>query len=242
MENKISYLNPVHIKSFSIPDAWFETLKKLMEIKENCNIYPVQFGSAPGLLRHEFDFVTIHIQNPGMRPLHPIIPDGLGLPPTTTAEKIDKYFATYILNPGKEDNEDYSYGERICISVEEIVKKYKEQGFGQNQCTIEIARPEDILLDSPPCCRMIDTKICKDRITGTYKLHFYIYFRSWNLWGGFPENLGGMQMLKEWMVQQIGNHPDGTILEDGEMIVMSKSLNVREDVFDIVKTRLYMND
>ena len=248
-----NYLQPVYLTSFSIPDAWFEALGMLVKNEDKCNIYAVDFGSAgktvredgtvePGLLRYERDFTSIHILNPGMRPLHPIIPDGLGIPPVTTVQKIEDYFATYILHPGKAENEDYSYGERICISVEEVCRKYREQGFGQNQCTIEIAKPEDIFLDSPPCCRSIDTKISKCRETGVYRLHFYIYFRSWNLWGGFPENLGGMQLLKEWMVKQIGDHPDGTPLVDGEMIVSSKSLNVREDVFELVKKRLYISN
>jgi len=30
-------------------------------------------------------------------------------------------------------------------------------------------------------------------------LHFVLYFRSWDLWGGFPAKLAGIQLLKEYM-------------------------------------------
>ena len=68
--------------------------------------------------------------------------------------------------------------------IEEIIKLYKEKGFGTNQAIMEIGMPSDIKLDDPPCLRLIDTRIRYG------KLHFILYFRSWDLWGGFPSNLG----------------------------------------------------
>ena len=49
--------------------------------------------------------------------------------------------------------------------------------------------------------------------------HFFVYFRSWDLWGGLPANLAGIQNLKEYMAEAIG-------VKDGEMVVESKGLHL----------------
>ncbi len=109
--------------------------------------------------------------------------------------------------------------------IEEVIRKYKEGGHGQNQCTMEIGMPSDILLEDPPCMRLIDTMI----IDG--KLNFYPYFRSWDLWGGFPANLAGLQMLKEFMASAIG-------VEDGEIIASSKGLHLYDHCWEVADIRL----
>ncbi len=109
--------------------------------------------------------------------------------------------------------------------IEEVIRKYKEGGHGQNQCTMEIGMPSDIMLKDPPCMRLIDTMI----IDG--KLNFYPYFRSWDLWGGFPANLAGLQMLKEFMASVIG-------VEDGEIIASSKGLHLYDHCWEVANIRL----
>jgi thymidylate synthase len=109
--------------------------------------------------------------------------------------------------------------------IEEVIRKYKEGGHGQNQCTMEIGMPSDILLKDPPCMRLIDTMIIDD------KLNFYPYFRSWDLWGGFPANLAGLQMLKEFMASVIG-------VEDGEIIASSKGLHLYDHCWEVANIRL----
>lgn len=242
MAESIEYLNPIFIDAHNLPDAWFQLQKKLWEI--DAYEYPVEWGSYPGQLRREFDFACCRIKHPGLRPLCDEIPPGLSISPPTTIDRIEEYFQTYILGPGKEDNQKYSYGERICIQVEHLINSFREQGFGHVKSCIEIARPEDLVDGkSQPCLRLIDSKIRKDRIANVYRLHFIVYFRVWDLWGGFPENLGGLQLFKEWLVDQIGPNPkDGLPLEDGEMIVMSKSLNVREHMFEHSKARVYQGN
>lgn len=64
------------------------------------------------------------------------------------------------------------------------------------------------------------------------KLHFVVYFRSWDLRAGFPENLAGIQMLKEYMGQQIG-------VEDGEIIAVSKGLHLYDYAWNLAKLRTY---
>ena len=84
--------------------------------------------------------------------------------------------------------------------------------------------PSDIYLADPPCLRLIDTRIRNG------KLHFILYFRSWDLWGGFPSNLGGLQLVKQYMADEIG-------VEDGEIIAVSKGLHLYEYSWELAKIR-----
>lgn len=50
---------------------------------------------------------------------------------------------------------------------------------------------------------------------------------------------GGLQLLKEWLVEKIGPHPrTGVPLEDGEIIAASKSLNVRGHAEEFARRRV----
>ena len=82
----------------------------------------------------------------------------------------------------------------------------------------------DLTIVDPPCLRSIDTRIQDDA------LHFFVYFRSWDLWGGLPANLAGIQNLKEYMAGEIG-------VADGEMIVESKGLHLYGYAEDLAKLR-----
>jgi thymidylate synthase len=62
------------------------------------------------------------------------------------------------------------------------------------------------------------------------KLHFILYFRSWDLWNGFPANLAGLQILKEHMAAEIG-------VEDGEIFAASKGLHLYDYTWDQAKCR-----
>ena len=61
-------------------------------------------------------------------------------------------------------------------------------------------------------------------------LHFILYFRSWDLWGGFPSNLGGLQLVKQYMAEEIG-------VDDGEMVAVSKGLHLYEYSWELAKIR-----
>ena len=111
--------------------------------------------------------------------------------------------------------------------VEQVVRIYEEGGHGTNQATMEIAMPNDILLQDPPCCRLIDTRVRYG------KLHFVIYFRSWDLYAGFPVNLGGMELLKQMMADRIG-------VANGSMVVASKGLHIYEQYYEIVEAQAQM--
>jgi thymidylate synthase len=228
----------VTITARDLPDAWFQCV---YEILEHGNKYRIDRGSYAGQFRLEFDYVTVRIKYPGTRPLIPDIPAALGIPNPVAEGYVEEYLP-YLMTAAKAPNEDYTYGERIAgwehlvrtagggcerrvvNQIEEVIKMYREQGEGTNQACLNVALPSDITLEDPPCLRLIDT-----RLRGGV-LHFMVYFRSWDLWNGFPANLAGIQMLKEYMAAEIG-------AQDGEIICASKGLHLYDYVWELARLR-----
>jgi thymidylate synthase len=126
----------------------------------------------------------------------------------------------------KQQNEEYTYGEFLTPQIDEIIKRYK-LGFDTNQMCMTIGNRESIYQKDPPCLRVVDTRIQDN------KLNFVLYFRSWDLWGGFPTNLGGLQMLKEYMAKEIN-------VEDGMIAAFSKGLHLYEHAWDLAKMVLHL--
>ncbi len=108
--------------------------------------------------------------------------------------------------------------------IEWIIDTYKRFGHRNNQMVLQVAHPSDLLLLDPPCLRAIDTRIQDNT------LHFFVYFRSWDLWGGLPANLAGIQNLKKYMAGEIG-------VKDGELVVDSKGLHLYGYAEDLAKLR-----
>ena len=236
------FLEPVFIDAFDLDDAWFQCLSKILE---HGHVYTITRGSYEGQKRLEFDFAVVRVRKPAHQ-IIPIIPEGMSIPPPTDMDYIQGYLS-YLLTGQKTETEDYTYGERLVSpkvkvkqnvegkemineiplqvnQVEEVIRMYKEKGFGTNQATMEIGMPNDIKLIDPPCLRLIDTRVRYG------KLHFILYFRSWDLWGGFPSNLGGLQLVKQYMAEEIG-------VEDGEIIATSKGLHLYDYAWDLAKMR-----
>jgi thymidylate synthase len=115
-------------------------------------------------------------------------------------------------------------GQLYLNQIEWVIDAYKRFGHRNNQMVLQVAHPSDLTLLDPPCLRSIDTRI-QDEI-----LHFVVYFRSWDLWNGFPANLAAIQNLKEYMAGEIG-------VKDGEMIVESKGLHLYGYAEDLAKLR-----
>jgi len=237
-----AFLKPVFIDAFDLDDAWFQCLSTILD---KGHIYTITRGSYEGQKRLEFDFISIRVRKPGHQ-IIPIIPEGMSIPAPTDMDYIQGYLS-YLLTGAKTETEDYTYGERLVdpkvkvrqnlngrelISdmplnvnqIEEVIKMYKEKGPGTNQAVMEIGMPSDIKLIDPPCLRLIDTRLRYG------KLHFILYFRSWDLWGGFPSNLGGLQLVKQYMAQEIG-------VEDGEIIAVSKGLHLYDYAWELAMLR-----
>lgn len=232
----------INIEARDLPDAWFLCIDSILE---NGYKYLINHGSYAGQYRLEFDYITIHIKYPGTRPLLPDIPTHYGIPNPVADGYLEEYIP-YLMTPEKKPGEDYTYGQRLSgfswlepvgfekevaynkktvNQIEEVIKMFKTKGYGTNQAAMSISMPSDILLGDPPCLRHIDCRV-KDN-----KLHFFVYFRSWDLWGGLPANLGGIQMLKEYMAEEIG-------VEDGEIVAASKGLHLYSYVWELAEARL----
>jgi len=233
-------LQPVFIDAFDLDDAWFQCLSQILD---KGHVYTITRGSYEGQKRLEFDFVTIRVRKPSHQ-IIPIIPEGMSIPAPTDMDYIQGYLS-YLLTGQKTETEDYTYGERLVDpkvkvkqgqdelikemplnvnQIEEVIRIYKTQGFGTNQAVMEIGMPSDIKLADPPCLRLIDTRVRYG------KLHFILYFRSWDLWGGFPSNCGGLQLVKQYMADEIG-------VEDGEIIAVSKGLHLYDYAWELAKMR-----
>ena len=210
-------LNITQIDARDLSEAWFLCLRKVLTEGRQ---YKIERGSYQGQHRKELDFVVIHIKNPGSRPLVPLVPEGV--PPPSTMDYIEEYLP-YLMTSQKAEGEQYTYGQFLESQIAEVIKMYKEDGHNTNQAFMVVGEPESIKLSDPPCLRSIDT-----RISGG-KLHFMVYFRSWDLWAGLPSNLAAIQLLKEYMADEIG-------VADGEIIASSKGLHLYEYSWELAKT------
>jgi thymidylate synthase len=213
-------LNIISIEARDIPDAWYQCVYSIINRGYR---YKIDRGSYEGQERLEFDYITVHIKHPGIRPLLPDIPPSLGIPNPVANGYLEEYLP-YLMTSEKQPTEDYTYGQYLESQIAEVIRMYKEDGHGTNQAYMTVGDPEALYLKDPPCLRGIDTRI------RYRKLHFMVYFRSWDLWGGFPANLGAIQMLKEYMAQEIG-------VEDGEIIAASKGLHLYDYIWELAKLR-----
>jgi len=213
-------LNIISIEARDIPDAWYQCVYSIINRGHR---YKIDRGSFEGQERLEFDYITVHIKHPYIRPLLPDIPPSLGIPNPVADGYLEEYLP-YLMTSEKQPTEDYTYGQYLESQIAEVIRMYKEDGHGTNQAYMTVGNPEALYLKDPPCLRGIDTRIRYG------KLHFMIYFRSWDLWGGFPANLGAIQMLKEYMAQEIG-------VKDGEIIAASKGLHLYDYIWELAKLR-----
>jgi len=213
------------IEARDLPDSWFQCVYRILDVGKK---YTIDRGSYKGQQRLEFDYITIHIKYPGVRPLIPDIPAHLGIPNPVADGYLEEYLP-YLMTSSKKPNEIYTYGERLEYQIQQVIEMYKRDGYGTNQACMSISMPTDIDLDDPPCLRSIDCRIMDD------KLHFVVYFRSWDLWNGFSANLGAIQLLKEYMGAEIG-------VDDGEIITSSKGLHLYDYVWQLAKLRAMKNE
>jgi len=204
------------IEARDLAEAWFVCLRQTLEEGRE---YKIDRGSYAGQKRKELDLVVIQVAYPGTRPLIPDVPQGV--PPPSTMEYVESYLP-YLMTSHKKKGEEYTYGQYLEKQIAEVIRIYREDGYNTNQAYMDVGNEKSIFLPDPPCLRMIDTRIRDGR------LNFVVYFRSWDLWAGFPSNLAAIQLLKEYMASEIG-------VEDGELAAMSKGLHLYEYAWDLAK-------
>jgi len=208
------------IQARDLPDAWFQCVYRIFDSGHE---YTIDRGSFKGQKRIEYDYIVIHINHPETRPLIPDIPPGCNVPPPTSMDYVEQYLEKLITS-SKAPQETYTYGEDLEKQIEEVIRMYREDGHNTNQAYMAVGNASSLLLQDPQCLRGIDTRIRYG------KLHFMPYFRSWDLWAGFPSNLAALQLLKEYMAKEIG-------VEDGEIIASSKGLHLYDYCWDLARTR-----
>jgi thymidylate synthase len=207
------------IEARDLSEAWFVCLDKTMAKGRE---YKIERGSYQGQKRKELGLVVVKIQYPGTRPLIPDVPQGVPAP--TSNEYIENYLP-YLMTSHRAEGEQYTYGQYLEKQIAEVIRMYKEDGFNTNQAFMAVGDAESIFLPDPPCLRMIDTRVENNR------LNFVVYFRSWDLWAGFPSNLAAIQLLKEYISGEIG-------VEDGEILAISKGLHLYDYSWELARAVL----
>lgn len=211
------------INAVDIPDAWFQCIDKVLEVGFK---YEIQHGSYVGQTRMEFDHIVINIKNAYKEPYNlmlPQIPVHLNIPNPVDNGYIEQYLP-YLMTDHIEPGEQYTYGSRIFKQIQHWIEVLKKTP-NTNQAVLQVAEPNDYKLADPPCLRHIDMRI-KDN-----KLIFYPYFRSWDLWGGFPANLAGISVLQKSMADDIG-------VNIGNICASSKGLHLYGYVEELAKLRV----
>ena len=92
------------IEARDLPDAWFQSVYRLLEAGRE---YQIDRGSYAGQKRLEFDYVTVHIKHPGVRPLLPDIPPALGIPNPVAEGYLEEYLP-YLMTSAKQPGEAYT--------------------------------------------------------------------------------------------------------------------------------------
>jgi len=215
-------MEPLLIRAKTISDAWFQIIYNLFD---HAYTQQIQKGSFEGeQYRLQYPGLAVYIEHPYLDMI-PIMPPNSGIPAPTTMEYIEDYFANYLMDPELSENETYKYASRIHhpmpkggTQLERVIEMLKETPL-TNQAIVEIGTPDDLdmcigndgKLD-PPCLRLLDFKVLPQ--DGKLFLTVTAYFRSWDLWAGFPSNLGGIELLKKYAADEAG-------LENGPMYAYS---------------------
>ena len=211
------------VEARDLPEAWFLCLRKTLTQGRE---YIIDRGSNVGHRRRELDFIILQVKHPGNKPLVPDVP--MGVPSPSSMDYIEDYLQ-YLMTSFKAEKEQYTYGEDLESQIPQLIQMYKMDGHNTNQGFMAIGSKESIKLPDPPCLRGIDTRVLNG------KLNFIVYFRSWDLWAGFPSNLAAIQLLKEYVASEIG-------VDDGEIIALSKGLHLYDYAWDLARASTRLDD
>lgn len=218
-------MQPVTLFARDLPDAWFQCLYNIFDYGK---VYTINRGSFKGQKRLEYDYITVHISKPNSRPLLPEIPEGLNIPKPVADDYLDSYMP-YLMEDDIKPNEIYTYGKYLKPQISKVIDMFKKDGHKTNQACMSVGNEDSINQEDPACLRLIDCRISDN------KLHFIVYFRSNDLYSGMPANLAAIQLLKEYMANEIG-------VEDGEMIYSSKGLHLYDYSWYLAEIRTGRSD
>ncbi len=208
------------VQERTIDEAWRSVMQLCIA---NGWDFVVKGGSYVGQIRKQLKRVEIIITEPWTRPLSPQLSPPMEAP--TNDKKIADYFCDYIFNDTPPGNEEYIYGTWIMAQLQDVIDKLNESHGNTNQACISVGDSTASKMDDPPCLRVIDFKI----VDGC--LEMTVFFRSWDLYAGLPENLGGLQLLKEYVLSMLEFE-----CNDGPIIAYSSGLHIYEQYFSLANT------
>jgi thymidylate synthase len=218
---------PFCLHAKTISDAWFQLIYNLFDHSYTQKIQRGSFENEQ--YRLQYPGIAVFIEHPS-EDMIPVIPPVLNIPAPTTMEYIEDYFANYLMDPELSENETYKYASRIHhpmpkggSQLERVIEVLKDTPL-TNQAIVEIGSPDDHdicygndgKLD-PPCLRLLDFKAIP--VGDELALTVSCYFRSWDLWAGFPTNLGGIELLKNYVAGE-------TNLKNGPMYAYSAGAHI----------------
>lgn len=219
-------MKPFYYEASDLNDAWFALLYNIFD-ENYSRKYIIERGSYVGQTRLEYFWSQVRIKYPATRPFLSM-PEGSGLSVPTDDETIEKYFANYIMDDKLAENELYRYSSSIKPQLDAVIDMLYNSP-NTNQACMSIGSPDSINIDDPECLRILDWRV----IDGV--LHVYVYFRSNDLFNAWSTNLGGIQLLKEFICEMTG-------LKDGEILYSSKGLHIYGFSEDLAKMRTLKGD
>jgi thymidylate synthase len=201
------------IEAFDIPSAWRQEVDA---IRRYGDVFEVKSGSeCTETLKLATTVIILHPES------RPLVDDKCI---TTNMEKVQLYSLEYLWTDSchHDSGEEYTYGSRLRVPVDQIQKAIEIIAIEPNnrQVTLTVRVPEDINSPHPPCLTMIDLEVLDA------KLNFYGYFRSWDAYAGFPENIAGLQLFAEALVNEVNTLNPSLYLQTGQMILHSKNCHL----------------
>ena len=229
---------PFCLHAKTISDAWFQLIYNIFDRSYTQKIQKGSFEKEQ--YRLQYPAIAVFIEHPA-EDMVPVIPPALGIPSPTTMEYIEDYFAAYLMDPQLSENETYKYASRIQhpmpkggTQLDRVIEMLKNTPL-TNQAIVEIGSPDDhdVCIGNdgkldPPCLRLLDFKAVPqgDELV----LSISCYFRSWDLWAGFPTNLGGLELLKRYVADEAG-------LKSGPLYAYSAGAHIYGYQEDIARIR-----
>ncbi len=221
------------VRERTINDAWHGIMWNCVR---NGYRYKIEKGSYEGQERLQLPNAMVIIEEPWTRPLAVFAEK---FSPPTSEVRIQDYFLEYLMSDIKPDtNQDYTYGQYITKQWDSAVNMLAKSRGNTNQCCIAIGNEESIELNDPPCLRNISFNVLPKK-GQLPKLQMSVFFRSWDLVTGFPENLGGLQLLKEKMIIDLAHN--GFEVQDGPIIASSSGAHLYEHYFGLLN-EVYLAD